>query len=152
MLEKPELEDLGYLSEGKVVSLKDGKIVIRIDLREATPILERRTSSGEIGNLLIIGSFFLGFELDAMLEEITDDKFVMSVGKKRLPPSDRAMILPSESSILKTSPWFLSRYTQGDLFKLERWGLGITQKAEKHSVIQLLECVFGTKTIRRERP
>ena len=152
MLEKKDLEGLGYLSEGRVVSLGDGRIEIKIDLRQAAPILERRTSSGELSNLLVIGSFFLGFELDAVLEEVTDDKFVMSVGKKKLPPSGRAMILPSESSILKTSPWFLSRYTQGDLFKLERWGFEKDKRAAEHSVIQLLEWVFGTKTMRRERP
>jgi hypothetical protein len=152
MLEKKDLNGLGYLSEGRIISLKDGKIVIKVDRLQATPILERRTSSGELGNLLVIGSFFLGFELDAVLEEITDDKLVMNVGKKKLPHSEMAMILPSESSIVKTSPWFLSRYTQRDLFNLERWGLEIDKKAKEHSVIQLLECVFGTKKITRERP
>jgi len=150
MLEKKDLEDLGYLSEGRVVSFKDGKIEIEITPLQASPILERRTSSGEPGNLLVIGSFSLGFELDAVLEEITNNKFVMNVGRKKLPPSERAMILPSESSILKTSPWFLSRYTQRDLFRLERWGLDKDENAEKHSVIQLLECLFGRKTMRRE--
>jgi hypothetical protein len=152
MLEKKEIADLGYLSEGRIISLRNGKIEIKMNPLQATPLLERRTSSGELSNLLVIGSFSLGFELDAMLEEITGDKFIMNVGKKKLPPSERAMILPSESSILKTSPWFLSRYTQKDLFKLERWGYEKDEKAEKHSVIQLLECVFGTKTMRRERP
>jgi len=152
MLEKKDLGDLGYLSEGRVVSLKDGKIEMKIDPGQAAPILVRRTSSGERNNLLVIGSFFLGFELDATLEEISGDKFVMSVGKKKIPPSERAMILPAESSILRTSPWWLSRYTQRDLFNLERWGYEIEAKAKEHSVIQLLECVFGTKKIVRERP
>lgn len=152
MLEKKDLRDLGYLSEGRIVSLKDGKIEIKIDRLQATPILERRTSSGELSNLLVIGSFFLGFELYARFEEIMGDKLVMSVGKKKFPHSERAMILPSESSIIKTSPWFLSRITQKDLFKLERWGKEIDEKAEKHSVIQLLECIFGTKIMRMGRP
>lgn len=152
MLDKKDLEGLGYLSEGRVVSLSNGKIKIKINPHQATPILERLASSGERNNLLVIGSFFLGFELDAMFEEITDDKLVMSVGKKKLPPYERAMILPSESSILRTSPWFLSRYTQRDLFLLERWGFEIDEKAKEHSVIQLLESVFGTKTMKRESP
>ena len=152
MLDKKGLKGLGYLSEGKVVSLKDGKIEIKIDPRQAAPILERRTSSGERDNLLVIGSFSLGFELDARFEKIKDDKLVMGVGKKKLPPSQRAMILPSESSILRTSPWFLSRLTQRNLFSLERWGYEIDKKAKEHSVIQLLECVFGTKKITREKP
>lgn len=151
MLEKKDLEYLGYLSEGRVVSLKDGKVEIKLDPNQATPILERKTSSGERENLLVIGSLFLGFELNATFEEITDDKLVMSIGKKKLLPSERAMILPSESSILRTSPWFLSRYTQRDLFNLERWGLEIDKKAKEDTVIQLLECVFGTKTIRGEK-
>jgi hypothetical protein len=152
MLNKKDLEGLGYLSEGRIISLSSGKIEIKINPHQATPILERLASSGERDNLLVIGSFFLGFELDAMFETITDDKLVMSVGKKKLPPYERAMILPSESSILRTSPWFLSRYTQKDLFLLERWGLEIEKKAKEHSVVQLLESVFGTKTMRRESP
>jgi hypothetical protein len=149
MLDKKDLEGLGYLSEGRIISLSNGKIEIKINSHQATPILERLASSGERDNLLVIGSFFLGFELDAMFETITDDKLVMNVGRKKLPPYERAMILPSESSILRTSPWFLSRYTQKDLFLLERWGLEIEKKAKEHSVIQLLESIFGTKRIRR---
>lgn len=152
MLEKKNLRDLGYLSEGKVVSIRNGRIEIEINPLQANPILERRTSSGELANLLVIGSFFLGFELDAVLEEMSDDRFVMNVGKKNLPPSETAMVLPSESSILKTSPWFLSRITQKDLFKLERWGYENDKKAEQHSVIQFLEYAFGKKTMRREGP
>jgi len=152
MLDKKDLQGLGYLSEGRIISLGNGKVEIKINSQRAAPILERLASSGERNNLLVIGSFFLGFELDAMFEEMTGDKLVMSVGKKKLPPYERAMILPSESSILRTSPWFLSRYTQKDLFLLERWGLEIDKKAKDHSVIQLLESVFGAKKLRRGRP
>lgn len=74
----------------------------------------------------------------------------MNVGKKNLFPFEKAMVLPSESSILKTSPWFLSRISQKELFKLERWGFEKDEKAKTHSVIQLLESVFGRKNIRRE--
>lgn len=152
MLDKPHLKDLGYLSEGRVVSQKNGTIEIKIDPLQAAPILERRTSSGETNNLVVVGSFSLGFELDAVLDKIADDHFIMKIGKKKLPPSERAMVLPSETSILKTSPWFLSRYIQNDLFKLERWGFERPDRAEQHSTIQLLECLFGTKNMRREKP
>lgn len=150
MLEKSNLENLGYLSEGTVVGLRDGKIEIRIDPHHAAPILERRTSSGELDNLLVIGSFFLGFELGATLEKTTNDGIIMNIGKKKLPTSGMAMILPSESSIIRTSPWFLSRNIQRDIFNLERWGFSIDEKAEQHSVIQLLESIFGSKKIRKE--
>ncbi len=151
MLKKEDLEDLGYLSEGKVVRLKEGKIEIKMDPRLATPILERRISSGEIENLLVVGTFSLGFELDARFEKMEKRRLFMNVGKRSFFPFEKAMVLPSESSILKTSPWFLSRISQKELFKLERWGFEKGEKAEEHSAIQLLESIFGRKRIRRER-
>jgi hypothetical protein len=151
MLKKKDLEELGYLSEGKVVGLKEGKIEIEMDPRLATPILERQISSGEIENLLVIGSFFLGVEIKARFEEMKGNILLMDIGTKKFPPFEKAEVLPPESSILKTSPWFLSRISQKELFKLERWGFEKDDKAEKHSVIQLLESVFGRKRIRRAR-
>jgi hypothetical protein len=151
MLRKEELKDLGYLSEGRFVSLKDGKVEIEIRPQQAAPIQERRISTGELENLLVIGSFFIGFELNAILEEMTEGRLIFGVGEKRLPLPERAMILPAESSVLRTSPWFLSRRTQGELFWLERWGFEKDEKAQKHSVIQLLESIFGRKTVRREK-
>ncbi|MDF2956723.1 MAG: hypothetical protein OD814_000345 [Candidatus Alkanophagales archaeon MCA70_species_1] len=151
MLEKRDLEELGYLSEGKIITLEEGKIEIEMDPHLATPILERKVSSGEVENLLVIGSFFLGFELNSRFEKIEGRRLIMNVGKKTLLPFKEVSVLPPESSILKTSPWFLSRISQKELFKLERWGFEKDERAKTHSVIQLLESVFGRKNIRRER-
>jgi len=78
----------------------------------------------------------------------------MSVETKRTPVSRNAMLMPfdPEATVFEDQPWFLTRNLQRELHYLERWGIQKPQRAEKESVIQMLESIFGTKPLRREDP
>jgi hypothetical protein len=150
-LEADQLQSLGYVSKGRIVSFQGREIELELDRQQAQPILDQQISGESNSYLIVVGTFHIGFELEANFVKNDNDRFVMETTQRRLPPTGVVLILPSDSSVLKQRPWFLSRNVQRDVFGLESWGLERPDRAAKHSVIQFMESLFGVKPLRRER-
>lgn len=151
-LERNQLEDLGYISVGKVISIKNGKTLMEFGEKQTKRILAQH-ASGDIGGYsLVFGTFHIGIRSKAFIEEQKNNGIVFSVERKRIPSSQNAILvqLDPEAAVFENQPWFLTRNQQKELYKLERWGLFKPDRAESQSVIQMLESIFGTKPLRRE--
>jgi hypothetical protein len=145
------LQSLGYVSTGRIVSFHGREIELELDKKQAQPVLDQLVAGESNSYLIVVGTFHVGFELDASFVKAANERFVMETTHRKLPETGVALILPSDSSVVKQRPWFLSRNVQRDVFSLESWGLEISARAAKQSVIQFMESLFGVKPLRSER-
>jgi hypothetical protein len=153
-LERKELEELGYISVGKVISIKNGKTLMEFGEKATKRILAQH-ASGDIGGYsLVFGTFHIGIRSKAFVEERKNDGIVLSIERKKIPSSQNAILvqLDPEAAVFENYPWFLTRQQQWELFNLQQWGVFKSDRADKESVIQMIESIFGTKPLRRENP
>jgi len=150
-LEDDELENLGHVSKGKIISFHGREIELELSRKQAQPILDQQISGESNSYVIVVGTFHIGFELEANFLRSTNDRYVMEIPQRRLPQTPIALIIPSDSSVLRQKPWFLSKHVQRDVFALESWGFQLPDRAATHSVIQFMESLFGVKHLRRER-
>ena len=139
-----------HISIGKVVQDVGEKIVLKIEDGIA-PALERRIA-GENGCTVVFGSFKLGIEREAIVEDVNPLKkeIVVRLETKGKSPHGQVRILFPEMSVLSEGPWFLKRTTQQEIHKLEKWGFDNPKKADAHSVIRMMECLFGEDLLKME--
>ena len=140
----------GHISIGRVAGEAEGKITLRIE-EGIAPALERRID-GENGCTVVFGSFKLGAERQAIVESLDPKKKEMIVKLEERGRSlhGQVRVLFPEMSVLSEGPWFLKRTNQQELHKLEKWGFDNPEKARGHSVIRMMECIFGEDTLRME--
>jgi hypothetical protein len=152
MLPEDELrEKLGkYVSIGKIVQERNREIVLKLEGAIA-PVLERHIG-GEDKCKVVFGSFNLGIEREATVKNVnpSSGKIDMEFDKRGLPLHGRVSILFPETSVLKEAPWFLRRMIQREIHKLEKWSIDDQKKAMGHSVIQMIECLFGRNVLKME--
>lgn len=139
-----------HISIGKVKKEVNGKIVLEIQ-DSIAPALERRID-GENGCTVVFGSFMLGIEKQAIVEDVDPSKKEIQVRLENegRSPHGRVRVLYPEMSVLREGPWFLKRTIQQELHKLEKWGIDNPEKARGHSVIRMMECIFGEDTLKME--
>ena len=151
-LEKDELEELGLVSFGNVVSAKDNKIEIEFAPKEAEYVHVRQASGeGDIaGYYLVFGTFNIGLKTRGFITKLKDDnKVVFDIENKRIPEATAMLThLDPEMAMYGTQPWFLTTNMQRDMYRLQKGTLG-DKRAKKDSVIQMLESIFGTKQLER---
>lgn len=152
MLADSDLEHLGLISKGEVVTSSEERITIKVPKKLVGPII---ASGSGIGRYLILpfGTFLAGKRMQATLEQRKENLLTMKVPKKEIPTSRTILILPVETDlpILKSRPWYLTKVIQRDMFSLEYFGAKNPDKASSDSVVQLIESIFGRKALRRER-
>jgi hypothetical protein len=150
-LEKDELEELGLVSFGNVVSVKDKKIEIEFASKEAEYVhMHQASGEGDIaGYNLVFGTFNIGLKMRGFITKQDGDKFIFDVENKKIPdPTAMLTQLDPEMAMYGTQPWFLTTNMQRDMHRLQKRTLG-DKRAKKDSVVQMLESIFGTKQLER---
>ena len=139
-----------YVTGGKIVQEEERNITLELDGAIA-PVLERHIK-GDDSCKMVFGSFNIGIEREARIKDVDEEnkKIEVVIDKRGLSPHGSVQILFPETSMIKESPWFLRRLIQRELYKLEKWGIDIPNKAAGKSVIQMIECLFGSNTLKME--
>lgn len=147
-LDKQELVKRGLILEARVVSSAGNQMELNIIGREASSL-----RGYDYCTIIPFGTLFCGLKLNARLSDIQETHFIIelkdSVGI--FSQQQEALLLPPEITppIMKEPPIFLDRRIQKDLFRLQYMGSERQDRAEQRSLIQLLEAIFGTRTLRR---
>jgi hypothetical protein len=152
MLTEPVLKQYlkAHISIGKVVKEEAGQLTLEIE-NGIAPAQERHID-GENGCTVIFGSSKLGAERQAIVENLdpTKKEITVKLESRGRSPQGQVRVLFPEMSVLSEGPWFLKRTNQQELHKLEKWGFDNPEKARVHSVIRMMECLFGEDTLRME--
>jgi hypothetical protein len=105
-----------------------------------------RKEEGETNTMVIFGTTSVGLEVDATVTKAGRGEVSVRIKSTRLPHFKRvALVFPSTLSIVKTSPWFLKKTTQRNIFWLGKIGRDNDRKAEEDSVVQLLDTFFDDR-------
>jgi len=139
-----------HVSIGKVVKEAAGEVTLEIEDGIA-PALERHID-GENRCTVVFGSSKLGAERQARVKDLdpTKKEITVKLESKGRSPHGQVRVLFPEMSVLSEGPWFLKRTNQQELHKLEKWGFDNLEKARRHSVIRMMECLFGEDVLRME--
>jgi len=138
-----------YVSVGKIIKEEENSIVLKIDGSMA-PVIERHIGGVDSCDI-IFGSFQLYIQKNAKVEEINQSakEIHLKLNTKMVLPEKHVSILFPETSMLSESPWFLNRHKQKDIRLLEKWSLDDQRKANSHSVIRMIECIFGSGVLKK---
>jgi len=97
---------------------------------------------------------YCGLKLDARLIRVHDNNITFQLSGILPTISEDAILLLSPdipAPIMKEPPIFLEQQVQSALFRLKYVGVQSEQRAQRRSLIQLLEAIFGTRPLRRGR-
>lgn len=147
MLNREELVDLGLIIETQVVSTQDNQIEIELIEREVNTL-----RGYEYCTIIPYGTIFCGLKLNARLIGTEENRACLQLEGILPAISEEALLLLSPdipAPIMKEPPIFLDRQTQSALFRLNNIGAQNRQRAQRRSLIQLLEAIFGTRPLRR---
>ena len=148
MLSKEELIERGLISEGKIVSFKDNR-------------MELELAEGNIGSIrgydrytiIPYGTLFCGKRETDTLVKVEKNRLTMELHGVEGTFFKNAILLPLSSDspppIMKEPPTFLKGLMQKDLLRLQYSGVIKPESAREKSLVQLLEAIFGTRSIRR---
>lgn len=153
MLEQSVLEERGIISTGRIESNEDGRVELTINRDQARSIEAYHRSGTSSNYQIIIGTFHLGQRLEGFFEDRNGERLILRTRRGRFQTlGDTAMIQSSDSSapIMETKPWFLSRNLQRDLFWFGKIGREREDVAERDSIVQFIEGLFGSKNLRKE--
>ena len=151
MLNEKELEQMGRIVTGKIISQPaPNQIEIEILSSQIGPV--KALSSDQLKEFVVIpfGSFKLGLRVGAQPSEkqTVKNRIVLDL-KKAVPVSNQAFLFTNDFLLFQEQPIFLNSNIQRDLFWLERRGKKKKEEAVKYSPIQLLDGIFGNKTLKR---
>jgi len=140
-----ELATEGLLYPGSIVSTDKNILTIRMNADQANSAMFRK-EEGETNTMVIFGTTSVGLEVDATVTKAGRGEVSVRIKSTRLPHFKRvALVFPSTLSIVKTSPWFLKKTTQRNIFWLGKIGRDNDRKAEEDSVVQLLDTFFDDR-------
>jgi hypothetical protein len=149
MLDRRELLNLGIIVETNVVSARDNQIELEVSGREANTL-----RGYEYCTIIPYGTVFCGLKLDARLVSTSNNNIVLQLSGILPTISEEAILLLSPdipAPIMKEPLIFLEQQMQSALFRLKHIGAQSEERAQRRSLIQLLESIFGTRPLRRGR-
>jgi len=154
MLDGSDLFRMGIVMPTRLVSVKGDVFTMKVERGDASPI-----RGLEYCTIIPFGTVYCGLRVNTIVKGATgntlDLRAKSGLGRMQFPAiSNEALIISSqyqESAMMSEPPIFLQRNTQSSLYKLKGIGTDSPEKATKRSVIQLLEAIFGTRPIKRER-
>ena len=103
---------------------------------------------------LIFGTPSMGQRVEARplpTSEIGGNGVILRVNGSYIPMTTTTLILP-EITMLESRPWFLTKLTQQLVFSFEQIGREVPDRAMEDPYVQLIESLFGSRVLRRERP
>jgi len=138
--------------------LGNGRFVLRVgnyDLRRA---LSEVLQDEELEFDMIFGSFSMGLRRKAILypyareSNLEEGRIVAYVrGLPRVEGISASNAFLIRGILLREDPWFLRRAVQRALFHLEKWGLNREDRAQRHTIIRLIDTIFGPGTLRARK-
>ena len=140
---------MGIIVETNVVSVQDNQIELKVTGREASTL-----RGYEYCKIIPYGTVYCGLKLDARLIRVHDNNITFQLSGILPTISEDAILLLSPdipAPIMKEPPIFLEQQVQSALFRLKYVGVQSEQRAQRRSLIQLLEAIFGTRPLRRGR-
>ena len=149
MLDRKELLNLGIIVETNVVSVQDNQIELEIMGGEANTL-----RGYEYCTVIPYGTVFCGLKLDARLVSTRKNNIVLQLSGILPTISQEAILLLSPdipAPVMKEPPIFLEKQIQSALFRLKHIGAQNEERAQRRSLLQLLESIFGTRALRRGR-
>ncbi len=149
MLERDELLKQGIILESKIIGKKDG--LIELELMDQTAATLR---GYEYCTIIPFGTMSCGINLSARLIKTEDNRVFLNIRNRITDLSEKALLLISTEGVapmIHEPPNFLQRRNQNELFWLNNSGTEDSDKANKESSIQLIEAVFGTRPLRRDK-
>ena len=147
-LNRQELVDLGLVVEARVISTtRNNQIELEIMGRSANPLRGYTYCT-----IIPYGTVSCGLTLNARITRTENNRIFLQIRNVLSAISEEALLLISPdvtTPIVKEPPIFLDRKIQTDLFRLKYIGTQNRETAQRRSVIQLLEAIFGTRQLRR---
>jgi hypothetical protein len=154
MLARNDLFRMGIVLPTRVVAVQNDVFRLQVKKGSASSIrgLEHCT-------IIPFGTVYCGLRVNTTVKNAEGDTLDLQaknhLGRMQVSRmSEEALIISSqdqESPVMSEPPIFLQRNTQRSLFRLKGIGTDSPEKARKRSVIQILEAIFGTRPIRREK-
>lgn len=152
MVPSETLEQMGLVSRARRLAFSDGRLEIEVHQNQADSISARRFEGARSYIILPFGNLFIGKRVKATFESRDRNRLTLNVWGQEIPTSENVLILPMQADlhILEDRPWYLTRIIQKDMFSLEYMGTSDAARADRDSVVQLIESLFGRKALRRE--
>lgn len=149
LLEREDLVRQGLISEGKIISIADNKIKLCLEDGRASSIrgYDRYT-------IILFGTLKCGKRESATLVDVSDNQVTMELHDDILVSSKSAILLPQQSDalqppIMQDPPTYLMDNMRRNLLRLQHSGVIKPDRAKEQSQVQLLESIFGRKSVRR---
>lgn len=150
MLSMQDLLNLGMVIETQIISSQNNRMELEVVRHDVNTL-----RGYESCTIIPYGTTFCGLKLNARLTRTDKKRIFLEVDNTLQAQSEKALLLLSPDApfpIVKEEPLiFLDRQIQSSLFRLEHIGTDDEDRARRRSLIQLLEAVFGSKTLWRER-
>lgn len=150
-------EELRSLLSGKVLHVEmeplgNGRFLLRVNRPEVLMELQQEEY---LQFDIIFGSFSMGIKRKAVLDfeanesNLEDGVVVAIIENAENLEGFNAYIV--RGLLVREDPWYLKRIIQRNLFRLEKWGVDRDDIAQRHTTIQLIDTIFGPRTLRARR-
>lgn len=148
-----DLEQEGLAARARVTSFPEQNLIELEVAREeeVRPILVHIGDAGRCE--LMFGAASIGQRVEARPIESYEphgNRLILRTEGSYIPMSTNTLILPS-ITLLESRPWFLIKLIQGHTFMFEHIGRENPNNAREDSFVQLIEGLFGSRVLRRER-
>ena len=156
MRSENDLEKYGLLCKANIIQGTQKGNMFEVKIPATQVGLFSAKESDEVGRFLIVpfGNLSIGLRLQAIISRRKGDIFsVKNVEQLSTPPSTSTIIanIDKDLIIFEEHPVYLITGNQRDMHRLEFRGIKDQTRAERDSKIQLIECVFGSKPIKRDK-
>lgn len=150
MLARQDLFDLGMIIETQIVSSRNNQMELEVTGPDINTL-----RGYDFCTVIPYGTTFCGLILKGRLTRTEENRIFLELDDTLQAQSEEALLLLSPETplpIVKEEPLiFLDRQTQSSLFGLEHIGSDDEDQAHRRSIIQLLEAIFGSRSLRRAR-
>jgi len=148
-----ELEERGLVTKGRTIPGTRRRNTFQVEIPSSQVGLIWAKGSDDVGRFLVVfGNLSIGQRLEAVLEKRDQNIFSVSTAADWGYPFHSEPIIATVGAdflVFEERPTHLIRGVQRDIHRLEFHGVKDQKRAEQDSKIQLMECVFGRKNIKR---
>ena len=144
MLEREELIEQALVFETTVVDVSENRVVLEVLGPRARALRGRNDFIIVLG-----GTLYCGPRVRATVVDAQDSRITVQLERPVGTITGTALLLPqgSEADVLDQPLRFLVRNEQARLFRLQYMGCSQREAAERISIVQLLEAIFGRRSI-----
>jgi hypothetical protein len=147
MLNRQDLINLGFILETHVCGSHGNQV-------ELETLAANSLRDYSYCTIIPFGTIFCGLQLKARVTRTQQNRLFLNIHGILPALSEEALLMMSPdipAPVMQEPVVHLDRQTQGALFRLYNIGVATEEKSHTRSVLQLLEAIFGTRGMRRER-